>query len=287
MRAFAQASDPSGALYYAQDLGIFTKHGLDVTITVANDSSLAVPSVVSNTVDVAYTNIASIEQAFRKGLPIVMVAGAAVNDYRNPTNWIIVPKDSPLKNPRDLEGKTLGTAPLRALGDIATNAWVDLHGGDSTKLKWVEVPYIACGAALQQGRIDAAFVIEPYATNLRATTRKFGWPYEAIGKHFLGAGYFTTPAWANANTDLVQRFAAAIEEASGWANRIRNHQKSAAILAKYAHVDVDTLAEMSRAVYAETLAAADVQPTIDFGARFKILDASFPAASMIFRPNGS
>lgn len=97
----------------------------------------------------------------------------------------------------------------------------------------------------------------------------------------------TTPAWASANTDLVQRFAAAIEEASGWANRIRNHQKSAAILAKYAHVDADTLAQMSRAVYAETLAAADVQPTIDFGARFKILDASFPAAGMIFRANGS
>jgi NitT/TauT family transport system substrate-binding protein len=282
VRAYAQVSDPSGGLYYAHDLGLFEKHGLDVTITVANDSSLAVSSVISNTVDIAYTNIVSIEQAFRKGIPIVMVAPAAVNDSRTPTQWIIVPKDSPAKTMLDLQGKTIGTAPLKALGDFATNAWVDMHGGDSTKLKWVEIPYIACGPAMQQSRIDAAFVIEPYVTNLRATTRKLGWPYEAIGKHFLGAGYFASQTWASANADVVQRFAIAIAEASAWANDARNHPRSAGILEKYAHVDAETIGLMSRATYAETLVATDIQPTIDFGAKFKILDAAFPARDMIF-----
>jgi NitT/TauT family transport system substrate-binding protein len=281
IRVYAQASDPSGVLYYAQDLGLFEKHGLSVAITVSNDSSLAVSSVVSNSVDIGYTNIVSIEQAYRKGLPVVMVAPAAVNDYRHPTSWIVVATDSPIKTPRDLEGKTLGTSPLRALGDLSTDAWVEQHGGDSSKIKWLEIPYVSIGPAIQQGRIDGGFLLEPFVTSIRATTRKLGWPYESVGKHFLGAAFFASQAWATANPDLVQRFAAAIAEAAVWGNRPQNHPKSARILEKYAHVDAATLAGIERAVYAETLTAADVQPTIDFGARNKFWDASFPASDVI------
>jgi NitT/TauT family transport system substrate-binding protein len=281
IKAFSTASDPSGAIFYAHDNGMFEKHGLDVTINVSNDSSLAVSSVASGAVDIGYTNIVSIEQAFRRGIPITMIAPAAINDYRFPTSWVIVAKDSPITSPLDLQGKTLGTSPLKSLGDFATNAWVEMHGGDPTKLKWVEIPYIACGPALLEGRIDAAFLIEPYATNFRDTTRKLGWPYESIAKRFLGAGYFSTQAWARANPDLVQRFAAGIADASAWANK--NQPLSAPILEKYAHVDASTLAVIRRATYARSLAAVDVQPTIDFCAKYKILDASFPASDLIYR----
>jgi NitT/TauT family transport system substrate-binding protein len=282
LTVFTTASDPSGAVFYAKDNGTFEKHGLDVTIDVANESSLAVSSVVSGTVQVGYTNIISIEQAFRKGLAISLIAPAAVNDYTRQTNWIVVPKNSPMKSMLDLQGKIVGTAPLKSLGDFSTNAWVDTHGGDSSKIKWVEMPYVACGPAMDDGRIDAAFLIEPYATNFRATTRKLGWPYEAIAKHFLGGGYFSTQAWAAANPDLVQRFAAAIVEASAWANK--NPNLSAPIIEKYTHVDAATLAIIQRPVLGTVLLAADVQPTIDFAAKFKFIDSSFNAADLIYKP---
>lgn len=281
VRAVATALDQSGALYYAHDLGIFEKHGLDVEITTPNDNSLAVPSVVSNSVDIAYTNILAIEQAFRKGLPITIVAPAAVNDSRWPNNYLLAPKDSSIKGPLDLQGKTLGTAPLKNLGDTATNAWVELHGGDPTTLKWVEIPYIACGDAMKAGRIDAAFIVEPYATALRATTKLVGRPYEAIGKRFLGAGYFTSKQWAADHPDLCTRFAAAIREASIWGNA--NQPKSAVILEKYAKVDPDTLAHMVRSVYAETIVPAELQPTIDFAAKYKFLDQAYPASDLIWK----
>jgi NitT/TauT family transport system substrate-binding protein len=281
LRAVATALDQSGPLYYAKDLGIFAKHGLDVTITTPNDNSLAVPSVVSNTVDIAYTNIVAIEQAFRKGIPITMVAPAAVNDARWPNNFLLVPKDSPIKTPLDLQGKTLGTSPLKSLGDTATNAWVEAHGGNPSKLKWAEIPYIECGVAMAAGRIDAAFIVEPYASHLKATTRLLGRPYEVIGKRFLGAGYFTTKQWASEHPDLVARFAAAMREASIWGNA--NQAKSAVILEKYAKVDADTVTHMTRSVYAETVIPAELQPSIDFAAKYKFIDQGFPAAELIWK----
>jgi len=91
----------------------------------------------------------------------------------------------------------------------------------------------------------------------------------------------TTRDWANQHADVVARFAAAIREASVWGNR--NPDKSAAILAKYAHVDPDSLANITRSRYGEALLAEEIQPTIDFGVRFKVLDASFPAGDLIYR----
>lgn len=281
VRTVATALDQSGALYYAHDLGIFTKHGLDVSIMTPNDNALAVPSVVSNAVDIAYTNILAIEQAYRKGLPITMIAPAAVNDARRPNNYLLVPKDSPIKTPLDLQGKTLGTAPLKNLGDTCTNVWVEQHGGDGSKVKWVEIPYIACGEAMATGRIDGAFIVEPFATHLRATTRLLGRPYEAIGNRFLGAGYFTSKQWATDHPDLCARFAAAIREASVWGNH--NQAKSALILEKYAKVDADTVAHMTRSTYAETIVPAELQPTIDFAAKYKFLDQGFPASELIWK----
>ena len=281
VRAVATALDQSGALYYARELGIFEKHGLDVDITTPNDNSLAVPSVVSNSVDIAYTNILAIEQAFRKGLPITIVAPAAVNDSRWPNNYLLAPKDSPIKGPLDLQGKIIGTAPLKNLGDTATNAWVRQHGGDPAKVKWVEIPYIACGDAMKAGRIDAAFIVEPYATALRESTKLIGRPYEAIGKRFLGAGYFASKPWAAANAETIAKFAAAIREASVWGNA--NQAKSAVIIEKYAKVDPDTLAHMVRSIYAETTVPGELQPTIDFAAKYKFLDAAFPAGDLIWK----
>jgi NitT/TauT family transport system substrate-binding protein len=254
---------------------------LDVTINTPNDNSLAVPSVVSNAVDIAYTNIGAIETAFGKGLPIVMIAPAAVNDDRFPNNYLVVPANSPIKTPLDLEGKTLGTAPLKNLGDYATDAWVESHGGDPAKLKWVEIPYVACGEALAAGRIDAAFLVEPYATQIRASTRLLGRPYEAVAKRFLGAGYITSKPFASEHPETVKAFIAAIREASIWGNA--NHAKSAEILMKYAKVDADTVAHMTRSVYAETLLPAEIQPTIDFGAKYKYLGAAFPATDLIYQ----
>jgi NitT/TauT family transport system substrate-binding protein len=134
---------------------------------------------------------------------------------------------------------------------------------------------------MRTGRIDAAFIVEPYATALRSTTKLVGRPYEAIAKRFLGAGYFTSKQWASEHPDIVTKFAAAIREASAWGNA--NQAKSAVILEKYAKVDPDTLAHMTRSVYAETIVAAELQPTIDFAAKYKFLDQGYAASELIWK----
>lgn len=281
LRLLGLPVDPCGPLYYAKDLGWFEKAGLDVDISTPADYGVAVSAVVSGAADIVYTQIMQGEQAFKKGLPLTTVAPAAINDARHPTNYLLVAKDSPIMSAKDLTGKTLGSSPLKSVGTYATDAWVDTHGGDSTQYKWADVPFPLLGEALARGRIDAAFDIEPFASQIRSTTRLLGRPYEAISPRFLGAAYFATPAWAAAHQDILRRFVAVLHDASVWGNK--NHDKSAPILAKYAKVDTSVVLGLPRAIYAESFEAADIQPTIDFGAKYKLLDSAFPAKDMMYR----
>jgi NitT/TauT family transport system substrate-binding protein len=280
LRLLGTPVDPCGALYYAKDAGFFEKAGLDVSITTPPDYGIAISALVSGAADIVYAQIVQGEQAFKKGLPVAIVAPAAINDARHPTNYLLVAKDSPIKTARDLSGTTLGSSPLKSVGTYATDAWVDAHGGNSASYRWADVPFPLIGDALVRGRIQAAFSIEPFATQARAVTRLLGRPYEMISPRFLGAAYFATPAWATAHPDLVKRFVSAMHDASVWGNR--NHDKSALILEKYSQADPATLAVTPRAFYAESLEADDVQPTIDFCAKYKMIDGAFAAKDLIY-----
>ncbi len=279
VRTFALPVDPCGALFYAKELGMFERNGLDVDISLPSDYGAVIPAMVAGSADIAYGVILQIEQAFGKGIAVRMVAPAAMNDARHPTNFLLVGKDSPIATPRDLNGKTLGSSPLKSIGTYATEAWINQHGGDASTIKWIDIPFPLCGEAIARGRIDAAFVVEPFATASRSLTKLLGRPYEAISPYFLGAAYFTTPSYASAHPDVVRRFVASIREASIWGNK--NPDKSAPLLQKYAKVDSSIIATMSRAVYAETLTPEIVQPTIDFGAKYKLLDTAFPAKDIL------
>jgi NitT/TauT family transport system substrate-binding protein len=282
LRTLALPVDPCGALYYAKDLGYFEAAGLDVDISTPADYGAVISALVSGSADIVYGVILQIEQAYQKGLPVTIIAPAAMNLAQRPTNFLLVAKDSPIKSARDLNGKTIGSSPLKSVGTYAVEAWMNLHGADATTIKWADIPFPLCGEAIARGRIDAAFVIEPYATFARAETRLLGRPYEAISPYFLGAAYITTPSWAAAHPEVVRKFASAIHDASVWANK--NTAKSALLVEKFSKVDLATINTMTRAVYSEVLTPEIVQPTIEFGAKYKLLDAAFPAKDLIYHP---
>jgi NitT/TauT family transport system substrate-binding protein len=155
---------------------------------------------------------------------------------------------------------------------------MDQNGGDSSTVKFIEIPFPAMPAALEARRIDAAFIAEPFLTVALKTGRVLAYGYDSIAKHFLFGAFFTTPQWAQDHPDVVSRFAVAIRETAAWANK--NPVKSGEILAKYTKIDPAVIASMTRARFAEQLTPALMQPLIDVSAKYNGF-ASFPAQELL------
>ena len=99
---------PQGMFFLADDKGYFKAEGLEVTLDQGNGSGAAVPLVANGTYDVGFGDInALIELAAQKpeDAPIAVYVM-----FNQPPFTVAVKADSPIKTPKDFEGKTLGGA---------------------------------------------------------------------------------------------------------------------------------------------------------------------------------
>ncbi len=198
-----------------------------------------------------------------------------------------VAKDSPLKTAKDFEGKTIGVAGLNDIMQVGAAAWLTANGADLSKVKFVEIPFPAMGAAVTRGTVDAVVLSEPFTTAAKdlGTTREFVKVMDAISTNFLEGAFFTTATYAKGNPDIIKRFQAAIYDAGRWANK--NHERSAEILAKYSKTDVAIVRTIARSVYADSLTKALVQPPIDAEYKQGHLEKQLDASDMIYRAPGT
>ncbi len=141
--------------------------------------------------------------AFGKGLPFTIVGEITSYDSAHPDVALFVNADSPVKSPKDLEGKTLGSNSLSDMNSIAMLAWLAQRGVDTSTLKQIEVPPSASLAALEQIRIAAATVNEPFLSAAVATgkVRILGYPYDAFGKRVANGVIVANITWGTEHSN--------------------------------------------------------------------------------------
>lgn len=258
-------ADSSAVVWYAQDLGYFKDENLDVKITPMTNSGAIIAAIAGGGGDVGNSVVGSLADARAKGIPVLYFAPSGLYDATSPTAALVVAKDSPIRKAADLAGKVIAVSGLNDLTYYATRAWIDKNGGKSSDSKYVELPFPAMAAALEQHRVDAAYIIEPFIT-AAGDLHSLGRAAEAIAPRYLATGWIASESWLAAHADVALRFGVAIHRAALWAN---SHQKdSAAILLKYTKINPAVVEHMHRAIYALALEPRLLQPPIDTAAKY-------------------
>jgi NitT/TauT family transport system substrate-binding protein len=274
--------DGTALAYYAKDLGYFQDAGLDVTIQSVSNGGAITSSVVANAIDIGWSNIISLAAAYKRGLPVLIIGAGGVSTTGSLATQLMVMKDSPLHTASDLSGKTIGTTGLADVGVLAPELWIDQNGGKSSSVKFIEIPMPAIPAALQQGRIDAGWLAEPFVTTASPFARTFATCFDAVAPRWMLGAWFTTRAWADAHRDVVDSFRAVMTKTATWANA--NHEQSAVILAKYSNLDPALFKTIHRITYGTRPEVAQIQPVIDLSARYGVIAGAFPAQEMMYAP---
>jgi NitT/TauT family transport system substrate-binding protein len=267
-------------VYYAKEMGFFTKAGIDVQTQDIQSGSAIASAVASNAIDVGFASLVPLAVAHNKKVPFVLIAPGAVWTQTAKNSGLFVASNSTIRSGKDLNGKVLSTAGLGTLTEFAARAWIDGTGGDASTVKFLEMGYSTMPDALSAGRIAGSLVNEPYFQIAGKSGKLIGYPYDYVSKNFLIAGWFATSQWATDHPDLVTRFANAMRETAIWANQPQNQARSAEILEKYTHIDPAVAATMIRVRFGDKLTPAAVQPQIDVSAKYGGF-ATFPASEII------
>lgn len=281
LRIGAQPVDSSAQVFYAKERGLFAAAGIDAELTVLANGQELVTGVVSGSLDVGLSAVGSVAAAREKGLAVKFIAPAGLALSSASTDALMIAKDSTVHDGADLIGKTVGVNGLGNVVQYATQAWIDQHGGDSRKVKYVEIPFPLMADALAQHRVDAATLVEPYVAEARNVARQLGDPFAAIAPHFMSTGWFATDAWLEKNLELANRFVAVMRESAQWANA--HHAESAEILIRATKIKPETAASMTRSVYGTDLDPAQIQPAIDAGVKYGDIDHPLAAREIIWK----
>ncbi|WP_176484053.1 ABC transporter substrate-binding protein [Glutamicibacter sp. BW80] len=139
--------------------------------TAANRSANeAIPQLLNDGIQIAVTDTVTFMQARAQGLPVKIIAPAAVQDTNGEPGVmaaasVVAAADSDLKSAADLEGKRVGIPGLGTLTWMNIRAAIDASGADSSKVDFIEIPPAQTIELVTQGEVDAATPNEPLASS--------------------------------------------------------------------------------------------------------------------------
>jgi NitT/TauT family transport system substrate-binding protein len=281
LRVGCAPTDTYAQAYFAKDMGFFDAAGLDVTVETLASGAAITAALAGGSLDVGCGSPIQVGTAYERGVPFAFFAPGGIFAQNSPTTLLMVAKASPLTKPADLPGKTIAADALGSMTTVAIDAWLAHERIDPTSIKLVEMPFASMGAALDAGRVDAAFIAEPSLTAARAVAREFANPFASIASRFFISSWFATRPWLESNRAVAKKFLTVMQRTSAWANR--NQATSGPILGAYTKLSPETLASMRRATYAESLDPSLLQPVLDWAVKGQLLKTPLAADDLIFR----
>lgn len=268
-------------LLYAMQSGMFARAGITIDLNRTNSGSAAAAAVASGAMDIGRGSLLPLISAHARGIKFVIVAPSTMHDTADPDSGILVLANSPLRSAKDLAGKVVSVAGLYDLNWLATKAWLDQNGGDSTSIQFVEIPNSAVLAGLENGRIVAGTLTQPFMSiDLQSgKVRYFGDIVDAISLHMMEVGWYTSGDFAAKHPDVVKRFRSVMIAATTYTNA--HPSATIDLLAKFLGMDVTSIAHIKRAVTGTVLDPRLIQPMIDAAARYNVIPKSFPAEELL------
>jgi NitT/TauT family transport system substrate-binding protein len=271
-------------LYLGIEQGFFKDEGLDVEPQVAEGGAAIATSVLSGDYDFGFSNVVSLVIARSKDLPLKIVS-QGVSGHKTEQeafDTLLVPKGSDIREATDLDGKTVAVNALNNIGPLSINYAVEQAGGDYSQIKYVEVPFPDMIAALEGGRVDAAWVVEPFASQGKAAgMRSIFAPFEAVSPDLTIATYFTTEQVIEQKADVVDRFVRAMQKSLSFAQE--NPDAARKIVLTYTKIPEAAAQKMTLPNWNPDYNDASIEKTIELAQKYGFIEKPVPLDELIRR----
>lgn len=189
--------------------GLYKKEGLDVHITEGSGSATLAQQIARGNEQLGFEDFATMIRGVQQGLPI-----EAVMRVLSGAMCIISRADHPIKDPKQLEGKTMAYSPSESTAQILP-ALLAKNGVDAHKIKVIQPAAGAKLALFLQGRADAfpGNVNQQVAQVEAKGVKPYYFRYSDFGVSVLANGIVVNTQFARSHPDVVKGFVRATQEA--------------------------------------------------------------------------
>lgn len=143
--------------FVALDKGYFKDEGLNVEVLEGSGATVVLKTLAAGNDHFGYLGAPETALGVSEGIPVLMVA----NYVKRMPMVLMTLAESPLKSPKDLEGKKLAVSPADSFTKFLPT-FAKLNGIDEGKIEKVNMDFSAWSRALLNKQVD---VISGYQTN--------------------------------------------------------------------------------------------------------------------------
>lgn len=221
---------PNGSSYWpmiGNEIGVFSRHNIDMDVARGFGSVAAAQAVASGQFDFGMVFAGGNFLAAARQLPIVVIATI----YYDAIMGIALRSDSPIKTPKDLEGKKLGTVPTSAESPFwrafAKSAEIDVD-----KVSLVQVDSKVIERAMIDKQVDAITAVGTSSIPLISAMgeKPRFMPWSRYGVELYAGQIVTTPEMVEKNPELCQKIVDSVLEC--YAHTLREPKSSLDLFAK-------------------------------------------------------
>lgn len=266
-------------LQRAQGAGYFAEEGLTVELVPIQGGAVAVPQLVSGDLDLTFTNYATLFQAQAQGVGDFRLVTSGYDAGANTFLMVTMP-DSPVRTPQDLSGRRVAVNTFANIVELTARSAIEANGVESDTVTFVDIPFPDMLAALQNGQVDAAVMVEPFITAAATTAGAVGvldtasGPTEGIPVGGVGA----TAQFVEENPRTVAAFQRAVSRAQA---EMTDRAVVEQTLPTYTQINPETASLLNLGTWPTTLDATRLQRVADLMREFGVLTAPLDVEPMI------
>lgn len=253
--AFKYPNNPSfDLIYLADELGYFegTNTRPDYVGKIA--APQIIPLVGTGEIDFGSRMVPLVISAIASGADLKVVAAGGKTLQEAPHMKYFVRKDSGIRAPKDLEGKTIGFNSFGACAEFVTKKYLRQHGVDVNKINFVVIPDEQAEQTLVTGNTDLAIIHAPFsgrADNADSLVRLWS-DFDLDGGLGGMAPYSAHGQFIRQHPEAVRDVVTALAKAGNWVNA--NTEEARKLVAKRINME---LKNVDRYAYVDDLVVTE------------------------------
>lgn len=273
-------------LYLGIEKGFFADENLDVEPSIIQSPAATIPSLINGELQFALVSPIPTITAASKGLPIQIAVG---NDHytSDPDSdqgaAILASAHSGITSAAGLAGKTIAVVGLKSGPELTVRLALKAEGVDASTVSFVEIAYPDMAAALQNDRVDAALIVDPFLAQAKAAgLTQIMQPYGIGLPGRTSVGWISSSTYLTSNSDAAKRFRTAMEKSVQYAADHPDEVRD--IIGTYTQLSDEARKKMVLPLFNSAVDQGDLQFYADAMLEQGFINSSFDASGLLWQP---